>query len=542
MGSSASIFESTPSQRSPALPSFEQAEERHRFDLPQLREPPPADRLPRAARVYVERFEIDGNTVFPTGELAPIVAPFEGREITNVELEEARRQLTLHYVNSGYINSGAVVPDQKVADGVIEIRIIEGKLSRIEIEGVERFKPEYFSSRLELKSGPPLNVNDIEEQLQILIQNAMIRGINAELEPGDRPGEAVLRAKVAESRPYSLAFVVDNKIPPSLGEARLLAQVGVNNLAGRGDAFSAELGLAEGINGNVKARYLLPVLPDDTRLGFYFERGDAEVVEAPFDALNIETELRAFGIDIYKPVKRTSTEQFGVGLLFERRKSKTSLLDEPFSFSPGVEEGESIVSVFRFFQDWSRRHRNQVFSAKSTISLGVDALDSTIHSNKPDSQFITWIPQFQWARRFGDWGHQISFRFDGQFSSNSLLPIEKLTVGGLDSVRGYRSNQLVRDQGYSASIQYQTPVFKERSGMKNLQFAAFLDTGGARNKSGPKPDPSNITGMGFGFIWNPDQRLHAEVYFAKGLDNVPEPGEHSLQDESLYFRLVARPF
>jgi hemolysin activation/secretion protein len=127
-------------------------------------------------------------------------------------------------------------------------------------------------------------------------------------------------------------------------------------------------------------------------------------------------------------------------------------------------------------------------------------------------------------------------------SSNSLLPIEKFSVGGLDSVRGYRSNQLVRDRGYAASLQYQVPVFKNATGMRNLQFAAFVDTGYAKNKSGPEINPNSITGVGVGLIWDPDRRVHLELYYANGLKDVPEGGEYSIQDESLYFRLVATPW
>ena len=135
---------------------------------------------------------------------------------------------------------------------------------------------------------------------------------------------------------------------------------------------------------------------------------------------------------------------------------------DPFTFSPGVQGGEATVSVFRFVQDWVKRSPNQVLSFRSTISFGVDCCGATINdaAGVPDSQFTSWLPQFQWVRRFGKRGHQVYVRFDGQMSSAGLLPVEKFTVGGLDSVRGYRTNQLVRDQGYTASFQYQLPIFR----------------------------------------------------------------------------------
>ena len=541
-GTGGSIFETRPSERQPTLPEFEAPAVVPEVELPRLEEPPPTKGLPYAIRVYVLEFKLLGNTVFTTDELKAVVAPFEGREITNNELEEARRRLTLYYVERGYINSGAVIPDQSVTEGIIEIQIVEGELTRIDIEGVERFDPGYFRSRLELKTGAPLNVNELEEELQILIQNDLVRGIRAELAPGDQPGDAVLKAVVIEERPYALGLVVDNKLPPSLGEVRALLQGEMRNLAGRGDLLAAEIGYSEGIEGDFKARYSIPLNPRDLTLGFYFEDAKADVVEKPFRDLDIETELRTYGVSLDLPIRRSANERVGLGLVLERTNTKTTSAGERFSFSPGVEDGEAVVSVLRFVQDWTKRSLNQVIAARSTLSFGLDAFNSTIHDDLPDSKFVSWIPQFQWARRFGGRGHQLFFRFDAQISSDSLLPTEKFTVGGLDSVRGYRTNQLVRDEGYVASLQYQLPVFRNPIGPRNLQLAAFVDTGYARENTGEQPEPTHLTGVGVGLIWEPESRLRAEFYYAEGLDDVPEGGEYSLQDESLYLRLTARPF
>ncbi len=527
------------------MPPYEKPEE---VPLEVPKKPPlELEGLPYAIRVFIREFRITGNTVISTEELKKYAAPFENRHVTNNELEELRKRLTLVYINRGYINSGAVIPDQKVVDDTIEIRIIEGKLERVEIDGTKRFKPKYFTSRLELGAGPPLNVRNLESELQMLLQNPLVEQIQAQLVPGDEPGEAVLKANVKEARPWDFGVVLDNKIPPSLGEARLLVQGALRNLARRGDVLQMELEGAEGIDGNLKFLYRLPLTRKDLALSLYYENGDSEVIEEPFDQLDIETELETIGIQIGQPIIRKPNTQLTLAGLLERRETETSLLGMPFSFSPGVQDGEATVSVFRFVADWVNRSPNQVMSARATVSFGLDAFDSTINDSgpqkgEPDSEFTSFIPQFQWVRRFGKRGHQLYFRIDGQMASTELLPIEKFTVGGLDSVRGYRTNQLVRDEGWTASLQYQLPIFRNPVGKRNLQFAAFVDQGAARDKDGPNPDPSELTGVGVGFIWNPSPKLQMEFYYADPQDDVPKGGEHSLQDSAYYFRIVGRPF
>lgn len=510
------------------------------LELPPL-EPPAADRVPFAPRVVARRFRIVGSTVFPDAELAAIAAPFEGREITSQDLEELRRRLTLHYVERGYVNSGAVIPDQTIADGVIEIRIVEGRLSRIDVEGTRHFSEDYFTDRIALRAGPPLNLRELEEELQIRLQDPLVASINAQLAPGERPGEAVLRTRVAEAPRYDLGVSLDNRLSPSLGEATLGVHGEMRNLAGTGDVLSGELGVAEGIRYDAKLRYRTPVSARDTSLGLHYDRARSEVVQEPFNALDITSEIESFGAQIAHPIHRTADRQLVLAAGLERREARTFLLGEPFSFSPGVVEGKSTVSVLRLVQDLVDRGRDYVVSVRSTFSFGLDAFGSTVHEDAPDSRYVAWLGQLQWVRRLGERGDQLHLRVIGQLADDALLPLEQFSVGGRDSVRGYRANQLVRDQGYSASLEYRVPVFRNPAGYRNLQLAAFVDTGGAKNRDGPNPDPSILTGVGVGLIWSPSPRFYAEVYFADGRSGVPDQPGHSLQDDSVYFRLVAYP-
>ncbi len=536
--------ERRPGDERPPLPEFEPPE-RPPLILPPVKPlPEELERLPFLPRVFVREFRLTGNTVFSDEELREITAPFENRELTNEELQELRQRLTLHYVNRGYINSGAVLPDQKVVDGVVEIEIIEGKLTRIDVEGNKRFRADYFTDRLALGAGPPLNVKSLEERLQIMLQSPLIDGINARLGPGDRPREAILETQVNEALPYDLALVLDNKLSPSVGEARFLVQGSYRNLAGRGDVLTGEIGYAEGLDNfgdDIDILYALPITARDTTFRVRYEQSKSEVIEEPFDDIDIESEAETFGIEIIHPVFKTANKQFTLGFGLERRSSETFLLGQPFSFSPGVQDGESDVAVIRLSQDWLSRTRNQVIAARSTVSVGIDAFGSTVNSNAPDSKFVAWLGQFQWARRLNEAGQQINFRADLQLAEDSLLPLEKFSVGGINSVRGYRENQLVRDAGYAVSLAWRTPIVRNETGQSAVQLVAFVDAGRSENKEGPNPDPSRIKSYGFGFLFDPHPKLHAELYFAKALDDFDNPS-HSLQDDGIHFRLVGRIF
>jgi hemolysin activation/secretion protein len=437
-----------------------------------------------------------------------------------------------------------VIPDQKVADGVVELRVVEGRLTAIDVTGNTLLNTDYLTERLALGGGPPLNVKDLEEQLQILLQGPFVERINAELEPGDRPGEARLRAAVEETSPYRLSVGADTDISPSLGEARGVVRGQVLSPLGRGDVLTGEIALAGGLQDYI-VDYAIPLTPRDLTFDLYYERTFSKVTESPLDELDVKANTSTVAFRLSQPVYRTSQEQLTLGGGLDVRESETSHLGRGFPFSPGVEpDGKSSVSVLRFIQVWLSRSRTQVLAARSTLSWGIDAFDATVNpGSEPAGQFLAWLGQFQWARRLGETDNQVVFRFQGQLTSNALLPLEQFAIGGLYSVRGYVTNQLVRDQGYATSLELRVPVLRREDGTPLLQVVPFVDAGGDWYKGRPTPDPQVISSAGLGLRFDPVRRVHAELYWGKGFqDDKFDDLSDGLQASGWSFVLAAELF
>jgi len=534
-----------PGSERPELPGYETPEQPG-FTLPPVT--PPADEKDRiygGLRIFVKQFELSGHTIFSDAELQAITKPYEGRELTSAEIQEVRRKLTLHYINSGYINSGAVLPDQKVTDGVIRMQIIEGELTEVLVDGNERLKTDYISKRIRLGGETPLNVNDMQTQLRLMQQNPLINRINAELSPGARPGESVLKVLVDEAVPYQIAFIADNHNSPSVGAAGGSIEATHRNLTGNGDTLSVNVGRTEGLKEG-SLSYAFPLNARDTTLTFKANGSKAKIIEDPFDELDIKSRTYTLGVELTHPFYHTPSTRFTMGLGLEYRKSKSFMLGETVSFPEGVENGVSKVSVVRFSQNWTQRTLNQVLAARSVFSFGLGVFDSTLHSDgTADSEYIAWLGQFQWARRFTlkERPMQAIFRADLQLANDPLLPLEQFTVGGARSVRGYRENQLVRDNGFVASLEFRIPVFFNEDGQSHLQLAPFIDYGRSWNRERPTADPETISSAGLGILWDPHRKFHAEAYFAKNFRKITgESNEHDLQDSGVHLQMVYRFF
>ncbi|CAA9892220.1 Hemolysin activation/secretion protein (fragment) [Candidatus Methylobacter favarea] len=253
------------------------------FQLPALPSPSPESQpLSHRLRVYCRMIRLQGNTIFPPSDLERLTSPYKNRHISNQELQQLRYELTRYYVDRGYINSGAVIPDQNVKDGIIDIRLIEGRLERIEIEGRQHFRESYLKDRIGLGAQYPLQINRLQENLQLLLENPLIERINADLRPGAQPGLAILKTLLKEKAPYQLGLVFDNQIAPSIGSYQGTAYAAHRNLTGHGDVFSAQGRFAEGLTG-YGLDYWLPVNRYDTTLHAWYSHYDSDIVEVPFN-------------------------------------------------------------------------------------------------------------------------------------------------------------------------------------------------------------------------------------------------------------------
>ncbi len=226
------------------------------------------------------------------------------------------------------------------------------------------------------------------------------------------------------------------------------------------------------------------------------------------------------------------------------RRSQSFLLGSGFRFSEGLsEDGVAKVSVLRFGQSWSYRGRQNALALRNTVSVGLDAFGATTHSGDvPDGEYVAWLGQFQWARRIpaGFGKGQLLFRFDAQLANSALLGMEKLAIGGYATVRGYRENELVRDNGYIGSLEARIPVFRPVSGATMLEVVPFVDVGRSWNERNPGKEKKTLTSAGIGVRWSATQHLFAEAYWAHAFNDVERHGESNLQDDGVHFLLSAR--
>jgi hemolysin activation/secretion protein len=495
----------------------------------------PAANLFAGGTILVRGFRFVGNEALSDETLNTVTQSFLGEGRRYGALLEARDRVTRAYIDAGYISSGAVLPDEPVTDGIVEIHIIEGRLTTIEVESDGRLRDQYLIARLGLDGrDEALNLGALRRRLRILKRDPNIETITSELAPGVERGDSVLTVQVHEPHSWSVATQFDDYVTPAVGGFRGLYFAGYRNLTGWGDQFNVTYSVATGLH-DLDGRLSIPITRWDTLLEVRIRQAWSEITESPIDDFDIESRSQAYMLHITQPILRERTHSFGAFASAEWKRGKSTLLGGlALSLDP-QDDGQSTVAAVRGgVEGWWRGERRAV-SGRLTLSLGLDILQAGSNDLNLDGQFHSSLLQLQ-AVEFLPWyGMRILTRFDAQLADDVLLGLEQFGVGGHATVRGYRENLLVRDQGVIGSIELRIPL-PTWGPVERLELGVFGDGGYGVNRRGKSGDRIYSVGLGIHASVTRYVRLTAE--WAESLNDPTGNlvGNH-IQDDGVHFSL-----
>lgn len=505
-----------------------------------LTTPLPTVRLPIAQAIAIKKVNVIGSTILNKADLEPILKDLEGKRVTDEQIQKAAQLITQVYADRGYITSQAVVDTQKIVDGIVTIQVIEGKVEKIEIEGVTHTNPDYVRSRVELGVGVPVNTAQIEDQLRLLRADPIFSDVEASLKAGSQADSSILVVRVQEANQFGGFASFDNYSPPAVGSERYGGGLFFRNLSGNGDTLTASYyGTTTSGSNQYDLSYSLPVNPMNGTLTLRYAPSNYRITQAPFDALNIRGNNNLFDVNFRQPLVRSTVEEFALSLGFSYQQGQTfafNNLATPFGFGPEA-DGTSRTSVVRFGQDYSSRDTFGVWSLRSQFNLGLGIFGAT-QLTIPNGTFLSWLGQIQRVQSLSPDSILIG-SLDLQLSANPLLPSQQFTIGGGQSLRGYRQNARTGDNGIRFSLEDRIATIRNEKNAPLLQVIPFLDAGAVwNNSSNPNTLPSQnfLAGGGVGLLFTPLERLNMRLDYAIPFVNLSDRGTN-LQESSLYFSL-----
>jgi hemolysin activation/secretion protein len=383
--------------------------------------------------------------------------------------------------------------------------------------------------------------------------------VNADLRPGSRPGEASLSVNIYPQERFDLYAQAANNRSPSVGGEHLGVGGYMRNALVAGDVLNGQVGATQGLK-DVEFSYAAPFLSPRTMLSVRGAVDDAAVVAASLTPLDIKARDRLIEAGLTqklfdapllpaaRPGQWTAARTLTAGVLLTRRISETDLAGQPFSFSPGAVNGRSDYTAVRLVGDFVMRGVTQVFAASATATRGLNGTRSDVPGvEAPKRDFGALLVQLNYARRLSSEGLEFRARFSGQAADSVLYSGERLSAGGVTTVRGYRENLLLADTGLLGSLELARPIHLGggRGGSGGFDWGAFsvigfLDGASLRNRRPPQPGPA-IYSLGAVIAWTPSDALSAQLTYGAPLNKVELSGKTDLQDRGVYFAVTVHP-
>ncbi len=152
----------------PKLPGLE--EDFLQTPIPLQPLPPPSSApAPSADGFVLQSIELEGVTLYRSAELEKIYKIFLGKYMSFDDLQKITRRIETFYTNEGWLTANAVIPPQEIANGRLKIKVFEGRLAGIFVEGKAGNAEGIIQSYLaDLKSDRPIKTAVLNEGLSRL--------------------------------------------------------------------------------------------------------------------------------------------------------------------------------------------------------------------------------------------------------------------------------------------------------------------------------------------------------------------------------------
>lgn len=443
---------------------------------PPLVELPPEEPVPvptfPAPEFHVTRVAVEGATLLPDKVLKELVQPIVDRTVTLAELQKTAEEITDWYRSKGYVTSRAIVPAQEVREGLIRIRMIEGKVGQIQVNGNRYFSSALLAREIRLKSNEILWLPRLEESLRRLNAHPD-RKVKLVLTRGVQPERTDLVFQVTDQRPVHASYGIDTLGTKTTGQIRQSVLLSHGNLTGRDDQMVVRGLVTEfaGLFGGTLS-YLRPLTPSGisatldvsgvkSSLG-----GDSKNLLARGDAVTVSSGF------IFPWIRRSRFELealsgFDVKRVRTRSDNSTTSKDDLRVLFGGT-------NLLR--QDSTGRS-----FLSQQLRLGIGSLFGGSHPEDPATSraktggsFVRWLVNFVRVQS-GPWGTSWVFRGSGQLATDRLVPAEQFRLGGFDTVRGYPEGEFLADQGFQATVELRAPVDRFLPGSMASGGTSLLD-------------------------------------------------------------------
>ncbi len=460
-------------------------------------EPPAAPAAAASApspAIEVRRYEVQGNTLLPAPELDRTLAAFTGRA-TLERLRSAAAAVQELYRQAGWGGVIAFLPEQDLKDGLVKIRVVEGKLARIDITENKQFSAGNIRASLpSLQVGATPQVRRIDAEIQLANENPA-KTVGVLLQPGEAPGTIVAAVNVQEQAVARFNGRLDNTGGKTIGRWRAALGWQHANVWGADHVFAAELQTAPQEPSAVKVfsgSYRAPLYGKALAIDAYgaWSNVDAGKVGSAAGDLQFSGKGTIAGLRLSAYLPRWGNVDQRVLLGVESRDYKNSCTidGQPQGACGTAGASVSVAPLSLTYTAQAQGELRWGFSLglHQNLGGGSNGSQADFEAVRPGSQ-----RRYTVLRTAGQLGLPLGERFfasarlNAQLARKPLVPGEMFGSGGAASVRGFEERELSGDSGATLTLELQGPnLAADWAALRatDLHLLGFADAGTVSNQ------------------------------------------------------------
>ncbi len=489
----------------------------------------------------LKQVTIEGNSAVSNRTIKSLYKKRLKKSVSRKWVELLERRVTAHYLSEGYLLSFAKISVVSADDGIINIKIIEGFVDGVQVEGDSKpIAGNIKKISAFVKKSRPLHMPTLERYLRVMEEIPNVN-VSTNLRPsGDSKTALTLyvSAQTVPSKNWSLSVSSNDRVPEAYdSDALQKVQISVRSQSNYSIALSQE-------DSGEKKGYV----SEQVSLGKGFASGlSVNISNSKQETRTLTGQIKVFepystasitSLNFNKPIVKKSDKNINLSAGLRKVDKKSYILDRLDTITR--------LDIANIGFSNSRSLQAGSFSYYATLSkaLGDKPTDLTAEEEyfllrydaTGDASTVNFGVSYihSWRNRLG-----FSASLNGQRASDSLYDDMRCGYGGAGIGRGYLSTIMTGDECMTASIELtKTGLSKWRA----VQFFYFAD-GGQVKQEGEllrnEAKDQTATSRGIGIRGSIAKRLNFSVEYG---EPVSQDFEYKDKDETNTFANIALVF
>ena len=411
---------------------------------------------------------MSGNSVLKEKAIYRTLEGHTGEDMTAEDVETARDALEDLYHESGYPTVLVNIPQQRVADGLVQLEVIESKIRRVRVTGNRYFTMEKILQALpSVREGEILYVPKVRQDLARLNRNPDFK-VSPVLSPAQEMGLVDVELKVKDQFPLHGSLEVNNRNTHDTSELRLNGMIRYDNLWQEEHSVSFQYQTAPLEPDEVQvmaASYVFPTPWNPDHLLAFF--GVVSESQTAFgEGFQVNGEGNLFGVRYVIPLAPKGDYNHNLTLGLDYKD-----FDETLGFDTEGEDPQRtpltyLPLSFSYSASLPDRTGFTQFSGGLHLAfrnLVTDPDEFAIKRFKGRANYLYATLGVERAQELPA-GFGLFGKVDGQIANGPLVSNEQYAAGGVESVRGYKESEAFGDHAFHGVLEFSGPDLFELLG------------------------------------------------------------------------------